>query len=212
MKKVVAILLAGMLTLGASMTAFAAPSPSGSTGDTKIEASLVGQDGGEVIVSQDYPTTEDANAAAALKEDPKAGLIAVVGENDAKEMGLVQVMDVKVQGTVAPPYTIRFNVPGVTPSSKVFVLHYINGAWQKETPTLGNGTITVTFDSLSPVAIYVDQETLANVNAGGSGNGSQASDGKVSPKTGAAPVMNVAMIIAVCAAAGMAVSVRRKRA
>ena len=38
MKKVVALLLAGVLTLGASMTAFAAPSPSGNTSNATITA------------------------------------------------------------------------------------------------------------------------------------------------------------------------------
>lgn len=205
MKRVAAILLAGVLTLGASMTAFAAPSPSASATDTTVSAELTDQDG-DVIVSQDYPTQAEADAAAVLAADPSKALTEVVGADEAKDMSLVSVMDVKVVGEgVAFPVTIRFNVPGVTASSKVIVLHYLDGKWQKESPTLGKGTVTVTFSKLSPVAIYVDKDTAASAGTVDSSKGS-------SPKTGEAPVMAMVVVVAVLAAAGMTVSVRRRQA
>ena len=60
MKKVVALLLAGVLTLGASMTAFAAPSPSGNTSNATITAT---SDQGNVIVSQNYKTEAEKKAS-----------------------------------------------------------------------------------------------------------------------------------------------------
>lgn len=216
MKKVIAILLACVLVLGASMTVFAEPSPGGSADDTGIEAEMPDYPNGEVIVSQDYPTQAEADAAAALQADPKGTLEAAVGADEAKDMSLVSVMDVKVVGEgVTFPVTIRFYVPGVTTSSRVIVLHYINGNWQKESPSLGKGTVTVTFSSLSPVAIYVDNDTAAAGTPGSdtnaSGNASDSTSGK-SPKTGEAPIMAIVVIVAAFAAAGMTVSTRRKQA
>lgn len=201
MKKVVALLLAGVLTLGASMTAFAAPSPSGNTSNATITAT---SDQGNVIVSQNYKTEAEKKAAQDLAAAPIDTLTSVVGADEAKDMSLVSVMDVSIQGTVTFPVTITFNVPGVTTSSKVVVLHYLNGQWHKENPTLGKGTVTVTFNSLSPVAIYVDKTTAANA-------GNTTSNGKA-PKTGEAPVMGVVAAVAAMAALGMAVTVRRKEA
>ena len=219
MKKLVAILLAGVLTFGAAVTVFAAPSPSGSTDETTTDHELLDMPDGELIVSHDYPTQEEADAAAALQADPQAKLEEVVGAEEAKDMKLSMCMDVKVVGVgVEPPYTVRFRVPGVTASSKVIVLHYLNGKWQKESPILGRGTVTVTFSSLSPVAIYVDNETAANAGTangtGTTGTGTTGSSGTtgVSPKTGATPVMAVVVAVAAFAAAGMAVSARRKQA
>ena len=201
MKKVVALLLAGVLTLGASMTAFAAPSPSGNTSNATITAT---SDQGNVIISQDYKTEAEKKAAQDLAAAPIDTLTSVVGADEAKDMSLVSVMDVSIQGTDTFPVTITFNVPGVTTSSKVTVLHYVNGQWQKENPTLGKGTVKVTFNSLSPVAIYVDKTTAANA-------GNTTSNGKA-PKTGEAPVMGVVAAVAAMAALGMAVTVRRKEA
>ena len=201
MKKVVALLLAGVLTLGASMTAFAAPSPSASASNATITAT---SDKGNVIVSQDYKTDAEKKAAQDLAAAPADTLTSVVGADEAKDMSLVSVMDVTIKGEVTFPATVTFNVPGVTASSKVIVLHYVNGQWQKENPTLGNGTVKVTFNSLSPVAIYVDKATAANA-------GSTTSNGKA-PKTGEAPVMGVVVAIAAMAAVGMAVTARRKEA
>lgn len=200
MKKVVALLLAGVLTLGASMTAFAAPSPSANASKATVTATA---DKGTVVISQNYKSEADKAAANALAAAPADTLTSVVGAEEAKNMSLVSVMDVTLEGASLPA-TITFNVPGVTASSKVVVLHYINGQWTKEAATLGNGTVAVKFTSLSPVAIYVDNATAANA-------GSTASNGKA-PKTGEAPVMGVVVAIAAMAAVGMAVTARRKEA
>ncbi len=213
MKKLAAVLLAGVLVFGVSVTAFATQSPSGSTQDTLINAELQGQPDWHLIISQDYPTQEEADAAAALRQNPQTQLESTpgVGAEEAQGMKLVTVMDVKVVGEGKnPPYTVRFYVPGVTASSRVIVLHYFNGAWQKESPALGDGTVTVTFSDLSPVAIYVDEETANNAGTSGTDSTASAGSGTVSPKTGEMPVMPVIAVVAVCAAVGMTVSVRRK--
>lgn len=211
MKKIAALLLAGVFTLGITMTAFAAPSP---TADYNYSGVTASSTAGEVVVSASYETEEEKAAAVALAEDPVNTLAEVAGAEAAEDMSLAALFDVSVTGDVTFPVTITFSVSGVTTSSTVYVLHYVNGAWQRENPTLGTGTVTVTFSSLSPVAIYVDKASAANgaSGTGASGTTGTADTGKTSPKTGEAPVMAVVAIIACCAVTGMAVSVRRKRA
>lgn len=94
------------------------------------------------------------------------------------------------------------------------MLHYYDGSWHQENPTVGDGTVTVTFDRLSPVAFYV-QNANGSGNGGNGGNGANGngSDSQVvSPKTGSSPVMMYAVIAAVVAAAGMCVTYKKKRA
>lgn len=88
------------------------------------------------------------------------------------------------------PLTITFKVPGVLSTTKVAVLHYVDGAWQVEPSKAGNGTITATFDSLSPVAFVVDKNT--------------SSSAVTSPETGentAVPAVGAVVIVAVLGAA-----------
>ena len=54
--------------------------------------------------------------------------------------------------------TLTFKVPNVTANSNVVVKHWTEtGEEETLTPVLGEGTVTVTFTSLSPVAIIVEK-------------------------------------------------------
>ena len=84
-----------------------------------------------------------------------SALKAVLGSAYVDGMEVIDVRDVVIVGDaslVEFPLTITFKVPGVLSTTKVAVLHYVDGAWQVEPSKAGNGTITATFDSLSPVA------------------------------------------------------------
>ena len=72
------------------------------------------------------------------------------------------------------------------------------------------GTVTATFNSLSPVAFVVDKDTAAAVN-GTNESGSTSTSGTTSPKTGETNVMMWAGMVAVAALAGMAVTYRRRK-
>ena len=201
MKKVVALLMAAVLTVGMTVTAFAAPSPSANADIVTAAKDADGNavDLSDIIVSENYDAAEQS-AVDAIKADSQAVLASVVGQSTA--------------ANVKFPVTLTFKIAGVTASSKVIVLHYYDGSWHQENPTVGDGTVTVTFDRLSPVAFYVQ-------NANGSGNGGNGGNGAngngsgsqvVSPKTGSSPVMMYAVIAAVVAAAGMCVTYKKKRA
>mgnify|MGYP000718349986 FL=1 len=104
-------------------------------------------------------------------------------------MEVVDVREVTVTGdNVEFPLTITFKVPGVLETTKVAVLHYVDGAWKQETAKAGQGTITATFDSLSPVAFVVDKNTAASSST--------------SPKTGESMAVTMAAVVVVVAAAG----------
>ena len=199
MKKVVALLMAAVLTVGMTVTAFAAPSPSANADIVTAAKDADGNavDLSDIIVSENYDAAEQS-AVDAIKADSQAVLASVVGQSTAANYSLALLRDVKVIGNVKFPVTLTFKIAGVTASSKVIVLHYYDGSWHR----------------LSPVAFYVQ-------NANGSGNGGNGGNGAngngsgsqvVSPKTGSSPVMMYVVIAAVVAAAGICVTYKKKRA
>ena len=210
MKKVVALLMAAVMTVGMATVAFAAPSPAATTGTVKEAVDANGKSI-ELVASDNYAAADQA-AAAEIKSDAQAVLKKVVPSVNAADYKLAMLKDVAYVGEGTPvfPVKVTFNVDGVTAASKVIVLHYVNGAWQQETAVAGNGTVTVTLNSLSPVAIYVEANgaaTAGNGSANGSANGA-----KLSPKTGAAPTMTFVVAIAAAAVAGMCVTAKKKNA
>ena len=94
--------------------------------------------------------------------------------------------------SAANPITLTFNVDGITADSYVMILHYNGTAWDSISATTGNGTVTATFTSLSPIAIVQLEADTSAVT---------------SPKTGAA--MPAAAVIAVICAAGVVVCTRK---
>lgn len=210
MKKVVALLMAAVMTVGMATVAFAAPSPAATTGTVKEAVDANGKSI-ELVASDNYAKADQA-AAAEIKSDAQAVLKKVVPSVNAADYKLAMLKDVAYVGEGTPvfPVKVTLNVDGVTTASKVIVLHYVNGAWQQETAVAGNGTVTVTLNSLSPVAIYVEANgaaTAGNGSANGSANGA-----KLSPKTGAAPTMTFVVAIAAAAVAGMCVTAKKKNA
>ena len=210
MKKVVALLMAAVMTVGMATVAFAAPSPAATTGTVKEAVDANGKSI-ELVASDKYAEADQA-AVAEIKSDAQAVLKKVVPSVNAADYKLAMLKDVTYVGEGTPvfPIKVTLSVDGVTAASKVIVLHYVNGAWQQETAVAGNGTVTVTLNSLSPVAVYVEANgaaTAGNGSANGSANGT-----KVSPKTGAAPTMTFVVAIAAAAVAGMCVTAKKKNA
>ena len=124
----------------------------------------------------------------------------------------------KQGGSNRATFTVRKNSNGIG-VEKTWPLHSPNV--EKVESKAGDGTVTATFTSLSPVAFVVDKATAASTtttNKGtttttnkGTTSSTTASASTTSPKTGETNVMMYAGIVAVAAVAGMAVT-RRKRA
>lgn len=178
-KKLTALVLAVVCAMALGMTAFAAGSPSaGSVGSSA--ASATDKNGNAVEV-----TFGSSSVAAPSGAD----LQKLLGDAFVEGMAVRNVMDVSVPDGTAFPVTITFNVSGVTADSHVAVLHYNGSAWEVVSSKAGNGTVTATFTSLSPVAIVTD--------AAGS-----AASGDASPKTGE-PAVALIGVVALLAAAGV---------
>lgn len=178
-KKLTALVLAVVCAMALGMTAFAAGSPSaGSVGSSA--ASATDKNGNAVEV-----TFGSSSVAAPSGAD----LQKLLGDAFVEGMAVRNVMDVSVPDGTAFPVTITFNVSGVTADSHVAVLHYNGSAWEVVSSKAGDGTVTATFTSLSPVAIVTD--------AAGS-----AASGDASPKTGE-PAVALIGVVALLAAAGV---------
>lgn len=219
MKKLVAILLAMVLTLGACVTAFAANdlvnisknfTAAGQAGVDKLKADTAGVAKGAGIAD---------DVASKLSIYDVFDISLKNGENSASTASPSATADTAATASLvadaAAPGTVTFNVPGVTAKSEVYVLHYDEqkGVWENVTTVKGNGTVTAEFKSFSPAAILIDKNTL-DKNTAAASNDSAANASSVSgksPKTGEAPYMAVMCAIAAVAVVGIAVS-RKKYA
>lgn len=188
-KRIFGMFMAMSLVLMMGFQAIAADSPS--TDGIVTEAIQAVDKNGNSVEIDVLPLPEEYKQVGEEIKSP-AMLKSVLGSAYVDGMEVIDVRDVVIVGDaslVEFPLTITFKVPGVLATTKVAVLHYVNGAWQVEPSKAGNGTITATFDSLSPVAFVIDKNT--------------SSSAVTSPATGertAVPAVSVAVIVAVLGA------------
>lgn len=197
--KTIGLALAAAACIG--MTAFAAPSPTASTPVSDTAVSGTDADGqaidiSDIIITSEIPSeyadvvNEIQTEAGFAKVVENLDLVKVTGASSAGNLTLLDVKDVYVKGNVKFPVTLTFNVKGVVSTTKGTILHYNGTAWEVIDTTMGNGTMTGTFDSLSPVAFVVDKTTLQ----GAEGSGSDSSSDTKSPQTAAAYPAAAALI------------------
>ena len=190
--KTAAAVMAVVMCLG--MTVFAAPSPSGSDFVVGRISNAVDADGNDISGFLEVTELPDEYADAAAQIRTAEGLQAAMGADYNENMIVLDIVEARVVGDASQvkfPVTITFQVNGVTASTRGTILHYTGSEWEKIPTTLGEGTMTGTFDSLSPVAFVVDKTTLTG--------------GTVSPKTSAQSAAAVALLglLAATAACGM---------
>ena len=197
--KTIGLALAAAACIG--MTAFAAPSPTASTSVSDTAVSGTDADGQAIDISDIIITSEIPSEYADVVNEiqTEAGftqvvndldLVKVTGASSAENLTLLDVKDVYVKGNVKFPVTLTFSVKGVVSTTKGTILHYNGTAWEVIDTTMGNGTMTGTFDFLSPVAFVVDKTTLQGAESSGSND---SSDTK-SPQTAAAYPAAAALI------------------
>ena len=180
--KTVGLIAAMVSCIG--MTVFAAPSPAASTVVTGISSAKDSTGKAvEVEISSTIPA-EYAESVAEIKTEAK--LKEVLGSDFNENMTVADIKEVTVKGDaglISWPLEITFTMKGVTSSTKVQILHYTGSEWEKIPTTVGEGTVTGTFNSLSPVAFVVDKTTL-----------SSATGTTTSPATSATTVSAVAVL------------------
>ncbi|MCP1111519.1 hypothetical protein M2145_001103 [Lachnospiraceae bacterium PF1-21] len=133
MKKTIRVVMALATAMMVSVTAFAAPSPSG---NTSVSEATNASGSVEVVLENNT----DKNAEAALTND---AIKVATGEDG---LAILAIKNIRFKTTGTFPVMVTFKTPAK------YVLQYINGAWVNVTGTRGNGTITVNFDSFSPIA------------------------------------------------------------
>ena len=169
-----------------------------------------------------YEQIQNAASVADLVPDVDvASILQTMGSSSSVEDLVVRdVFDVSVSGEAAEflaqegnAITIRFQL-NIAPSSTLLVLHNYEGSnWEviddDKVVFNNDGSVDVTFDSLSPVAFVVDQ-TETDTSA------STDDDAPTSPQTGDSslpPVAGMGLIALGCVAlASAAVVVWKKRA
>ncbi|MDD3338504.1 MAG: LPXTG cell wall anchor domain-containing protein [Lachnospiraceae bacterium] len=134
-------------------------------------------------------------------------LVTVFEEAMAK--GTLVVADVK--DIVAPadavfPLEMTIAVDGATAGTKGTLLHLNGTTWEAIKTTFGDGTATGIFDSLSPVAVVLDNSTTTGATT------ATTTSTATSPKTGENATWAVVAAFVAVAAIGSAYAVKRKRA
>lgn len=199
-KRLMALVCAAVLTVGMSMTAFAA-NPSVVAGVVTGIEKAVDKNGAAIDV-------EGADAKIVVENLPKDKYveeIKYIEENYKKELGdaykegmvIIDEKNVRVVGDPALinwDATITFTANGVKAGEDVVLLHYNETAkdWEVIEATAGDETIKATFKSLSPVVF---------VKVGPVGG---------SPKTGEPVSLMVAGAAVAIGTLGAAVSRKRK--
>ena len=192
-------------------------------------------DSGELIVTPISQASQAAQAISEMltnayeqiqQADTIADLVPTIGDflqtigsaSQVADLVVRDVFDVSLTGTAAEylaqegnSITLRFDV-GVAPSATLIVLHNYEGSnWEiipdDRVVQNADGTVDVTFDSLSPIAFVVDStetDTSASTDA----------NAPTSPQTGDSslpPVAGAGLIALGCVALASAVVVWKKR-
>lgn len=210
MKKVFSAVLALVLAFSMTVCAFAAPSPTSTTNGTITSATDADGNAidvdGNLKVDQDFAqaSAEEKDAVADIKTE--AGFSAIADKlqlPNKEKLSVLVVFDARWIGAGSPvfPVVLEFKVAGLKSTSTAHVLHFANGAWEEVTVegSIKAGSISGKFNSLSPVAVVVDEDTLSTTSSGDS----------TSPKTYDGGV-TAAVLIALLAMGGV-VLVNRKR-
>lgn len=197
MKKFTSLVLATVLTCMMGITAFAAGKSPVIEG-VVTEINKATDKNGNVVEA----TIEEVEDKGLIEEirDIFDDVLKAAGIEVTKGMEVVDVKDISVPEGTEFPVTITFKVAGVTPETKVQVLHYTGTEWEVVKSEAGKGTITATFTSLSPVAFVIDKDTMSPI-------GSTSTE---APRTGMGMGVPTAFVIGAIACVGFVALGKKK--
>lgn len=142
-----------VMAMGTTVYADTFPSPGNTTGldkiaenwNSKIDGNItaLNENNVSVTVKKDKPTA--AEVTEANEEVKKIGNTEILG------MSNLSVSDSSAITSKGLKVTLK--VPGVKPTDKVYILHKVKNGWERLKATAGNGTVTTTMYSFSPVAV-----------------------------------------------------------
>ncbi len=195
-KRFMALICVALLTVGMTMTTLAA-NPSVVAGVVTAIEKAVDKNNADVsakLVLENLPAGQYTAELNYIKNADN--MKKELGTYYKDGMGIIDTKNVKVVGdasSIAWPATVTFKANGIKATDEVVILHYndTNKAWEAIKTTTGEGTITATFNSLSPVVF---------VKAGAA----------TSPTTGEPISLMVAGAAVLMGAAGTVISKKRK--
>lgn len=198
-KKLIGVLLAATLLVSQAATVFAAGSVTANgvtvtseTEGVELSAYVPVADATDDAAISDVNSSQKLDALKAYDE-----LKSVVAYKELVSGGFIDVkMDKPNNGT---KYTVTLNGLALSKmkASSVRVLHYVNGVWEVITPDkvdTKNGSVTVTFDSLSPVAVIAQHVTDSKHDGSGSSSSNSSSASATAADTAAAAAATVATV------------------
>lgn len=171
------------------------------------------------MLTKAYEQIQQADTIADLAPDVGDFLQTIGSASQVADLVVRDVFDVSLTGTAAEylaqegnNITLRFDVD-ISPSATLIVLHNYEGSnWEiipdDRVVQNADGTVDVTFDSLSPIAFVVDS-TETDTSASADANA------PTSPQTGDSslpPVAGAGLIVLGCVALASAAVVWKKRA
>lgn len=204
MKKIFSIILSVLITATLTVVAAAAPSPTG-TGIAQVQSATDGN-------NNSIGTIQMKPVSSALSQDAqKPNTIKMaLGNNYQDGMQTVAIWDLIVPAGTVFPIKITFSVPGVTSSTTGAFMHWNGTEFEMITAIFANGTMTGTFNSLSPVAIVLDSQTAAAIEQV---YGYDPSVDPSSPQTGIADMTWIYVVSTIClGGSAVALAASKKKA
>lgn len=148
---VLSLLLA--LAMGTTVYADTFPSPGNTTGLDKVAEEWNSKIDDNITVMN-----ENNVSVAVKKEKPTAAQVTEANE-EVQKIGNAEIIgmaDLSVSDNSAissKGLTVTLKIPGVKPTDKIYVLHKVQSGWERLKATVGDGTVTCTMYSFSPVAV-----------------------------------------------------------
>lgn len=185
-RKVFALVSALILTIGMTASVFASGSPTaGNTVTVPAATSADGTFSDELLTAYANSTTVSTTVQGATLGRVSTSVAASAAARAKAVAGsgavIATLVDLNVPaGTGSASFTL--NCPNVQAGMRVIILHQLaDGSWETINPTsVGNGSVTFTMSSYSPVAVVIQNSAQGTA-----------------PKTGDV-VMAVAFLAAVC--------------
>lgn len=160
MKKIFAVILSLVMVLAMGTVVFAAGSPTAG-------------------VSVNTAKDKNGNDISLTKSEVSETIVDEAKEQAANLEGdatVVSTFDLTPPAGTSGPYTITLSVAGITASDKVVILHKATTGWETVNATAGNGTVTFTVNTLSPISVV----KVGTKSSSGSGTaGSTTTDNSV---------------------------------
>lgn len=159
MKKIFAVILSLVMVLAMGTVVFAAGSP---TAGVSVNTAK-DKNGKDISLTKSEVSEKIVDEA----KGQAANL-----EGDAT---VVSTFNLTPPAGTSGPYTITLSVAGITASDKVVILHKATTGWETVNATAGNGTVTFTVNTLSPISVV----KVGTKSSSGSGTAGSTTDNSV---------------------------------